>query len=141
MWLFTADSAYSCHVWQVAAKLADNTNVLLTRICFECGQHENMTILHKIHTIFVSICCREWLYGYSRCKFITCGYTYLQCSNIMNIIKSTKNRVYEVWFNKNIKAFYHKTWKLGDPTPLFASVYSRKPYLNIETKIDTPIVL
>jgi len=60
----------------------------------------------------------------------------------MNIIKSTKNRVYDkVWLNKNIKAFYHKTWKLGDPTPLFASVYSRNAYLNIETKIDTPIVL
>ena len=59
----------------------------------------------------------------------------------MNIIKSTKNRVYDkVWLNKNIKAFYHKTWKLGDPTPLFASVYSRNAYLNIiETKIDTPL--
>jgi len=39
--------------------------------------------------------------------------------------KTTKNRVYDkFWLNKNIKAFYRKTWKLGDPTPLFASVYS-----------------
>ena len=43
----------------------------------------------------------------------------------MNIIKSTKNRVYDkVWLNKNIKAFYHKAWKLREPTSLFASVYS-----------------
>jgi len=43
----------------------------------------------------------------------------------MNKIKSTKNSVYDqVWLNKNIKAFCHKTWKIGDPTPLFASVYS-----------------
>ena len=42
----------------------------------------------------------------------------------MNIIKSTKNRVYDkVWLNKNIKAFNYKTCKLGDSTPLFASVY------------------
>jgi len=69
----------------------------------------------KIHTIFVTICCLEWLYGYSRCKITTCGY--IQRPNIMNIIKSTKNRVYDdVWLKKNIKAFYHKTWKLGDPT-------------------------
>ena len=53
----------------------------------------------------------------------------------MKIIKSSKNRVYDkVWLNKNNGAFYHKTWKLGDPTPLFASVYSRNAYLNIETK-------
>jgi len=56
----------------------------------------------------------------------------------MNIIKSTKNRVYDkVWSNKNIKAFYHKTWKLGDPTPLFASVF--EPCLSIKTKINTPL--
>ena len=43
----------------------------------------------------------------------------------MNIIKSTKDLVYDkIWLNKNIKAFYHKTWQLGDTTPLFASVYS-----------------
>ena len=43
----------------------------------------------------------------------------------MNVIKLTKNRVYDkVLLNKNIKAFYHKTRKLDDPTTLFASVYS-----------------
>ena len=42
----------------------------------------------------------------------------------MNVIQSTKHRVYDkVWLNKNIKAFYHKTWKLDDTTTLFASVY------------------
>jgi len=36
--------------------------------------------------------------------------------NIQTVIKSTKHRVYDkVWFDKNIKALYHKTWKLGDP--------------------------
>jgi len=127
MGLFTAVSAYLCHVWPFAADRWQHTNILLTRICFECEQHENMTILQhfivqdKNHIIFVTICCREWLYGYSRCKFTTCGYK--QGSNIMNIIISTKNRVCnKVWLNKNIKAFYHYTWKLGDPTPRFASV-------------------
>jgi len=44
----------------------------------------------------------------------------------MNLIKSTKYRVYDkVWLNKNNKAYYHKTWKLGDPTPRFASVCIR----------------
>jgi len=53
----------------------------------------------------------------------TCGY--IQGLNIMTIIKSTQNRVYDkFWLNKNIKAFCHKTWKLGNPTPLFTSVYS-----------------
>jgi len=50
----------------------------------------------------------------------------------MNIIKSTKNHVYhKVWLNKNIKAFYHKTWKLGNPTPLRQCVF--ESCLNIET--------
>jgi len=106
-------------------------------------QHENMTILQhfivqdKNHIIFVTISCREWLNGYSRCKFSTCGY--IQGSNIMNIIKSTTNRVYDkAWLNKNIKAFYHKTWKLGDPNLLFARVWFES-CLNFETKIDTPL--
>jgi len=59
----------------------------------------------------------------------------------MNITKSTKNRVYDkVWLNKNIKAFYHKTWKLGDPHPSFRQCVFES-WLNIETKIDTLIVL
>jgi len=140
MGLLTALSAYSCHVWPFAAKIADNTQTYCWHVfALNVG---NMTILQhfivqdKIHTILVTICCREWLYGYSRCKITTCGY--IQGSNKMNIIKSTKTRVYnEVWLNKNIKAFYHKTWKLGDPIPLFASVYS----CHTETKIDTQIVL
>jgi len=142
MGLFTAVSAYSCHVWPCSAKIADNKQSYCWHVYalnvgnMKTWQYCNIFVQDKIHTIFVTICCRMWLYGYSQCKYTTCGY--IQGSN--NIIKSTKHRVYDkVWLNKNIKAFYHKTWKLGDPTPLRQCVF--ESCLIIETKIDTPIVL
>ena len=51
----------------------------------------------------------------------------------MNITKSTKNRV-------NDKVWLNKTWKLGDHHPSFRQCVFES-WLNIETKIDTLIVL
>ena len=57
----------------------------------------------------------------------------------MKIIKSTKNRVYDkVWLNKNIRRFIIRlgNWR---PHPSFRQCVYEERYLNIETKIDTPL--
>jgi len=132
MGLFTDVSAYSCHIWPFAAKVADNTQTYCWHVYalnvgnMKTWQYCNILsskIKFTQYYIYSHICCREWLYGYSRCKITTWGY--IQGSNIMNIIKSTKTRVNDkVWLNKNMKAFYHKTLKVGDP-PLFSPVCIR----------------
>jgi len=142
MGLFTTVSAYSCHVWPFAAKIADNIQTYCWHVYalnvgnMKTWQYCNFIVQDKIHAISVTICCREWLYGYSRCKFTT---YYIQGSIIMNIIKSTKNCVYhKVWLNRNIKAFYDL--EVRRPHFSFRQCVFES-CLNIETKIDTPIVL
>jgi len=136
MGLFTADSAYLCYVWQFAAKIVDNTHTYCWHVY--ALNVSNMKTWQYCNILSSKIKFTQYLWPFAAVSDFMASpganllhvlaYTYIftRVKHNEYIIKSTKSSVYDkVWLNKNIKAFYHKTCKLGDPTPRFASVYSR----------------
>jgi len=144
MRLFTAVSAYSCHVWPFAATIADNTQTYCWHVyALNVGNMKTWQYCNIVPSkikIYTNICdhflpwVTLWLFPVQICYSRL--YTKVKHNEYK---KSTKTCVYDK-IKKKISMRVIKTWKLGELHPSFRQCVFES-YLNIKTKIDTPIFI